>query len=90
MKCLQRPLHKCKTVVLAVNIKLPRIRVAAVLAAAVLAVSVSAKADGPKAPLPPELISTRADAKTIHENLEQQKANAAKRRERRVERNMRQ
>ena len=85
MRWFQRLLHKCKTVGLAVNIRLPRI-----LIAVVLAVSVSAKADGPKAPLPPELISTRADAKTIHENLEQQKANAAKRRERRVERNMRQ
>jgi len=85
MKCLQHLVHKCKTVGLAVNIKLPRILIAAVLAA-----TVTAQADGPKAPLPPELITTRADAETIHENIEQQKANAAKRRERRTDRNMRQ
>ena len=85
MRCWQRTLHKCKTVGLAVNIKLPRILVTAVLAA-----SVNAQADGPKAPLPPELISTNADAETIHENIQQQKANAAKRQERRAERNMRQ
>lgn len=52
--------------------------------------SPGAIADGPKAPLPPELTSTPADAETIHNNLKQLKASAAKRQERLTERNMRQ
>ncbi len=90
MRHFETALYKCKTVGIFVKIRLPRLLIGAVLVASLSALAGGAVADGPRAPLPPELITPHADAQTIHEHVQQQKANAAKRLDRRVERNMRQ
>lgn len=85
MSVVEPALHTCKSVGMAVKIK----HTMTVIVVFLLPPAV-AFADGPKAPLPPELIRTQADADTIHANLEQQRANAERRAERRAERNMKQ
>lgn len=85
MSCARFYVLKCITVRLSVNSKLFRIAAAAALSACF-----AAAADGPRAPLPPELIHTKADAETIHENLQMQRDNAARRRARWKSMNMRQ
>jgi len=85
MRCVQLHVLKCITVRPTVNSKLFRIAAGFLLSA-----SFAAAADGPRAPLPPELIRTKADAETIHENLQMQRDNAARRRERWESKNMRQ